>query len=82
MRKLGLRWRLPGLGALAALAAPLVGIFSHAPPGVRLDGDGVYIDLARALEERGMREVLNHVSELRVEMREGALLIRFVARVA
>ena len=76
-----LRWRLPGLGALAALAGPVVAIFSAAPPGVRVEGDRLFIDLARLLEDRGLRELLEHLVLLHVEPQEGALLVRFEGRV-
>lgn len=75
-----LRWRLPGLGGLAALAGPVATLFSTAPPGVRLEGDRIVIDLARLLDERGLRDLLDRVSLLNVEPREGALLVRFEAR--
>jgi hypothetical protein len=78
---LALRWRFPGLGALAALAGPLVAAFSNTPAGIRVDGDIVLIDLAAALEHRGMRHLLDHVRSLRVEPREGAVLVRFETRV-
>lgn len=76
-----LRWRLPGLGALAALAGPMVALFNATPPGVRVDGELLYIDLARVLEDRGVRDLLDHLALLNVEPREGALLIRFEGRV-
>ncbi len=75
-----LQWRLPGFGALAALAGPFVAIFNAAPPGVRIDGDRVFIDLARLLEERGARDLLRHLRVLNLDPRDGALLVRFEAR--
>ena len=76
-----LRWRLPGLGALAALAGPVMTMFSAAPPGVRVEGDRVFLDLARLLEDRGLRELLEHIVLLHLEPQDGALLIRFEGRV-
>jgi hypothetical protein len=75
-----LRWRLPGLGALAALAGPMVALFNATPPGMRVEGDLAFIDLARLLEDRGLRELLDHVRVLHLEPLQGALLIRFDMR--
>jgi hypothetical protein len=74
---LGLQWWLPGLGVLAALAAPALSLLKAGPPWVTVDGQRVLVDLARLLREQGAAEVLTHLSSLQVGTREGAVLVRF-----
>lgn len=79
---LGLRWWLPGMGALAALAAPVLSFLKAGPPWMAVDGQHVRIDLARLLRDQGAEEILAHLAFLRVGTREGALLVRFELQVA
>lgn len=74
---LALQWWLPGLGALAALAAPALSFLKAGPPWLTMDGQRLLVDLARLLEDQGAGELLSHVTSVRVGTREGALLVRF-----
>ena len=74
---LGLQWWLPGLGALAALAAPALSFLKAGPPWLTMDGQRLLVDLARLLREQGAAELLTHLSSLHVGTREGAVLVRF-----
>jgi hypothetical protein len=79
---LGLRWWLPGMGALAALAAPALSFLKGGPPWLTVDGHHLRIDLARLLRDHGAEEILAHLASLRVGTRDGALLVRFELQVA
>jgi hypothetical protein len=79
---LGLRWWLPGMGALAALAAPVLSFLKSGPPWLTVDGQHVRIDLARILRDQGAEEILAHLASLRIGTRDGALLVRFELQVA
>ncbi len=77
----GLRWWLPGMGALAAVAGPVLSFLKGGPPWLTVDGQHVRIDLARLLRDQGAEEVLAHLASLRLGTREGALLVRFELQV-
>jgi hypothetical protein len=78
---LWLRWSLPGLGALAAFAAPVIGFLKVLPPGVRVEGERIGIDIRELLVARGAGEVAGYLRTLRVHTRPGAFLIRFDVKV-
>jgi hypothetical protein len=77
---LGLRWSIPGTGPLAAIAGPIIASF-RLPPGIRIVGDRVLVDVRELLQARGLGELLQYVAGLRVGTREGAVLVRFELRV-
>jgi hypothetical protein len=71
-----LRWSLAGgLGVLARMASPALALFKVLPPGVRVDGDLIGIDLAGILREKGFEWVLPFVRELRLATSESGLTI-------
>lgn len=71
-----LRWSLAGgLGVLARVASPALGLFSVLPPGVRVDGDLIGIDLAEVLRQKGLEWVLPFVRELRLGASNAGLRI-------
>ena len=78
---LGLRWSVPGMGPLALLAAPALAFFKALPPGIRVDGDRVLIDVGELLWANGYGELLDFITRLRVITREGAILARFEIKV-
>jgi hypothetical protein len=73
----GLRWWLPGLGRLASLAGSALGFLKTPPPGVVIDGDRVRVDLAELLSHHGAAEALNFLTSLRLDTRDGAVIVRF-----
>ena len=79
---LGLRWWLPGAGALSMLAGPVLSFFKAGPPWLAVDGQHVRVDLAALLRDQGAGEVLPHLKSLRVGTREGAILVRVELQVA
>lgn len=72
-----LRWRIPAAGPLARLAAPFIGNLKSLPPGVRIDGDIVVIDLRDILGAQGQLQALEYVRTLRVDTRPGGFLVSF-----
>ena len=78
---LAIRWSLPSLGPLAALAGGFIANFKDFPPGIRLDGDRLLIDVRELLTSRGLRELLDCLTELEVHSRKGAFLVRVRLRI-
>lgn len=77
---LGLRWTLRGLGPLAMFAAPFISQLKKFPPGVRLDGDHVWVDLAELLRQQGLGDVVPLLTGIRVTTRDKRFLIGFELR--
>ena len=76
-----LRWSVAGLGPFGTLAGAAVALLGKLPPGIRVDGDRVSIDLADVLRAQGGEDVLPLLRELRVSTGEGRVVVRFDARV-
>jgi hypothetical protein len=74
---LRLRWRIPGTGPLALFAGPFIANLKSLPPGVRIDGDLVFVDLSQALAAQGLSEVLQYLRALRVDTRRGVFVVKF-----
>jgi hypothetical protein len=72
---------LSGMGGLLRFAGPLAGFFTSLPPGVRLEGERVFVDLRAVLAERGLGTVLNYVEAARVTSEQGRLVLSFQLRV-
>ncbi|HEX5473919.1 MAG TPA: hypothetical protein VFX12_04575 [Vicinamibacterales bacterium] len=70
-----------GMGGLMRLAAPLIGGAVTLPPGVRLDGDRLLVDLRAMLQQHGQAALLDLAQELRVTATDDALVMSFIARV-
>ncbi len=79
---LWLRWSMPGMGALAFLAAPALAFFKALPPGVRADGERIQIDVSELLVSQGLADVAGHLRGLRLHTRPGAFVVRFDVRIA
>lgn len=69
------------LGALMSLAGPALRFLDALPPGIRMEGDRISVDIPLLLEQRGMRSYLDHLEQLRVNTTDGALVLSFRARV-
>lgn len=67
--------RITGLAGLLAFAGPLFSIGSVLPPGVRLEGDLLTLDIAVLMAERGFGEWFSFVKGLRVNTVAGRLMI-------
>jgi hypothetical protein len=68
---------LSGLGGVLRFAG---GFLKSLPPGVRMEGERVFIDLRAALAAKGLTSVLNYVEALRVTSEEGRVILSFKAR--
>lgn len=75
-----LKWRalLPGLAWVAGMAASF---FKVLPPGVRLEGDRIVLDLAPLAARAGAADLLPLLSDLRISTRAGAIDLHLAARV-
>lgn len=71
------RWSLPGLGLLAAVAAPVVSFFKKPPPGMRIDGDRIVVDLAAIARDQGVGPLLPFVTGLSLSTRDRVLVVAF-----
>jgi hypothetical protein len=72
-----LRWTMPTAGPLAMFAAPVLAYFKALPPGIRMTGDRLVVDVAELLRARGFDEVLGYIRGLAVHTRPGGFLVRF-----
>lgn len=73
--------RLGGAGGMMRLAGPAISSFGALPPGVRLDGDHVLINLETLLRQHGHGEFLEYVEQLQVLSEEGGLVVLVQLRV-
>jgi hypothetical protein len=72
--------RLSGLGGLTRFAGPAAAFLNLLPPGIRMAGDRVLVDVAALLQQRGMGLVIQHVDDLKVTTEEGMVRVGFSAR--
>ena len=73
--------RLSGAGGMMRLAGPAISSFGVLPPGIRLDGDIVFVDLREVLRRQGQGELLDYVEQLQVMSEEGSLVLLVQLRV-
>jgi hypothetical protein len=78
---LALRWSMPRVGPLAAFAVPIVSAFKSLPPGIRLDGDRVFVDLAEILRSRGLGDLIRYLGTVKLTTRDGAFVVEFALRI-
>lgn len=69
---------MPGLFGLAGAALPMDRLL---PPGVRLDGERILVDLRAMAARQGLAAYLEYVRELRVTTEPGRLLLHIEAGV-
>jgi hypothetical protein len=72
---------LSGMGGLLRFAGPAAGFLNVLPPGVRMEGERVFVDIRAVLAAHGLTSVLNYVQDVRVTTEEGRLLVLFKAGV-
>jgi hypothetical protein len=72
--------KLTGAGGLTRFAGPAAAFLNLLPPGIRMTGDLVHVDVGALLQQRGLGFLLPHVDDLRVNTEEGAVRIGFRAR--
>jgi hypothetical protein len=78
---LGLRWSMPAMGPLAMMAAPVIASFKSLPPGIRLDGERIWVDLGEILRAKGLGDLIRYVANVRVTTRHGSFVIEFALRI-
>lgn len=72
-----LRWSLAGgLGVLARAASPVLSMFGSLPPGVRVDGDLIGIDIAEVLRSRGAAWLVPLVKRVRVHTSDAGVSVK------
>jgi hypothetical protein len=67
-----LRLLSTGLLSFAGAAARF---FNVLPPGIRMEGDLIYIDIRALLEQRGLAQHLGYLKQLEVTTEEGRFVV-------
>lgn len=75
---LGLRLLSHGI---AALAGPASRLFQIMPPGIRLDGDLLTINLAEQLQHYGVGDALQYITDVRLTTAPGRLILNLRAAI-
>ena len=78
---LWLRWHAPAMSAISRFAGPALAFFGKLPPGIRVDGDRIAVDLAELLRWRGLGELLDYITRVQVTTREGAIVVEVALRI-
>ena len=65
---------------LLSLAGPALRFLDALPPGIRVEHDRIYVDLAKLLAARHLESYLAYVKELRVNAVDGAVLVSIRGR--
>lgn len=78
---LGLRWSVPGIGPLALLAAPALAYFKALPPGIRVEGARILVDVGELLRQRDLGDLIGYLAGLRITTRSGIFLVQFELRI-
>jgi hypothetical protein len=72
---------LSGIGGLLRFAGPAAGFFKVLPPGVRMEGERVFVDLRAALAPHGLTKALDYIKDVAVGTEEGRLVVACAAGV-
>ena len=73
--------RIIGAGGMLRFAGPAIASFGSLPPGMRLDGDRLFVNLRELLTHHGQSELLNYAEQLEVVTEEGTLIVLAQLRV-
>ena len=73
--------KIAGAGGLMAMAGSIAGLANGLPPGMRLDGDRIHVDLRALLRPHGADTLLDLLEELYVATAEGVVTLAFRGRV-
>ena len=69
-----------GAGGLLKIVAPMLRS-AKLPPGLRLDGDQLFVDVRAVLAARGQAEMLDFVRDLQFTTEDSTLVVRIAAAV-
>ncbi len=69
------------MGGLLPLAGPALRFLGALPPGIRVEHDRLYVDIAKLLAERGLDSWLEYIEQLNVTTAEGTLVVSIRAGV-
>ena len=69
------------MGGLFGMAAAALPIAQMLPPGVRIDGEHIHVDLRTMAAQAGAAYVVDLVQDLRITTDEGRVVVHAVARV-
>lgn len=72
---------MTGGGGMMRLAGPAISSFGVLPPGVRIEGDRLLVDVRTVLHDRGQAALLDYAEQLQVMTEEGAVVLLVQARV-
>jgi hypothetical protein len=78
---LGIRWSMPGMGALSMFAAPVLAFLNALPRGLRAEDDRILVDVVELLRSRGLADLLPYLRKAQVHTRRGAFIVRLELRV-
>lgn len=69
--------RLSGLGGLMGMAGAAAGLANVLPPGVRMEGDRVLVNVHTLMRERGLAALIPHIEEIFVTTEPGRVVFAF-----
>ena len=67
--------RMTSLGGLFGIAAAAFPIAQMLPPGVRLDGEHIHVDLRALAAQRGAADLIQYIRELRITTEAGRAIL-------
>jgi hypothetical protein len=73
--------RFMGTGGLMRLAGPAIGSSGALPPGIRLAGDRLHVDIRHLLQSQNRADLLDFAEQLQVTSEEGRLAVALQLRV-
>ena len=73
--------RVASVPGLMPFASTALSMFATLPPGVRLEGERLFVGLRTLLERNGLGEVLTYLESVRITTQAGRLLLDVALRV-
>ena len=73
--------RMATMGGLFGLATAAFPIAQMLPPGVRLDGELIYVDLRALASQRGAADVVGYIRQLRITTEAGRAILHVEAAI-
>ncbi|MEO6213258.1 MAG: hypothetical protein ABIP65_06490 [Vicinamibacterales bacterium] len=73
--------RMATMGGLMGFASAALPIASMLPPGVRLEGEHIFVDVRELAAQRGLGDVLGYIRQIRVSTDSGRIVVEVDAGV-